>query len=65
MAALVALQTVAFETLGQSEAWQAAFTSLAAVPTPLLAGLGFAVAVGATWAGWTAAAPSARRPAAT
>jgi tetrahydromethanopterin S-methyltransferase subunit B len=57
VAGLVVAQSVAFETLGRTVAWEGLFVALASVPTPLLTGFGFAVAVGAIWAGWAAAPP--------
>jgi len=57
VAALIVLQGIGFEFLGRSAAWQSAFTALGSLPTPLLAGIGFATAVAATWAGWIAAPP--------
>jgi len=64
VAGLAVLQSVAFETLGRSAAWEASFVSLASVPTALLASMGFAVAVGAIWIGWSAVPPRAQREAA-
>lgn len=65
VAGLILLQSVAFETLGRSAAWEALFVSLASVPVAALASLGFAGAVLAIWIGWSAVPPSARREAAT
>jgi len=58
---VVVAQALAFQTLGQTEAWQRLYGSLADVPVPLLVSLGFALSVAAIWTGWTAGLTPSRR----
>jgi hypothetical protein len=51
---LVAVQSLAFETVGRAPAWEAAVEAIAAAPTALVATLGLIAGIGAVWAGWTA-----------
>lgn len=53
-AAIVALQTLFFQTLGRSGIWESVFAALGRVPAPAVAGLGLAASAVAIWAGWTA-----------
>ena len=64
VAGLIALQSLAFETIGRSAGWESLFTAVGRMPTPLVASLGFALAVAATWAGWSAVPPAPTRRAA-
>lgn len=63
-AGLVAAQAVLFQTVGQAASWERLYASLAGTPVSLLAALGFAVSVAATWAGWVAGMTPQRRTAA-
>lgn len=48
----LALQSLAFETLGRSAAWEALLPSIAGVPTPLLAAGGLIVSMAVVAAAW-------------
>ena len=52
--ALVAAQSLVFETFGASEAWQAVFRAIGTLPVPLIAGVGFAASIFILFAGWNA-----------
>jgi hypothetical protein len=58
----LALQSLLYETLGRTAAWQGLYAGLASVPEPLLVALGIATGAAIVWLGWSAAPP--RRPAA-
>ncbi len=62
---LVVAQSVVFETFGRSEAWQAMFRAIGALPVSLIAGIGLAASVFVLFAGWNArpAPPRAAAPA--
>ena len=64
IAGLVAAQAALFQTLGHAAAWERLYASLAAMPLSLLVGIGFALSVAATWAGWVAGLSPQRRAAA-
>ena len=53
-AGVIAVQTLCFETIGRSRAWETAFAAIGSVPAPAVAGLGLAASAVAIWAGWTA-----------
>jgi hypothetical protein len=61
VAAIVGLQSAAFEWIGRTAAWRTLFVSIAAVPTPLLVSFGLAASAAAIWIGWSAVPPSPRR----
>lgn len=61
---LVAAQSLAFETLGRSEVWLALLRAVGALPTPLIAAIGFAASIFILFAGWNAR-PTPPRAAAT
>lgn len=52
-AAVIALQSLAFETLGRTAIWQHAIAPLATVPTVVVALGGLAVSTGVVWLAWT------------
>jgi hypothetical protein len=54
---LIALQSLLFETLAKTAAWEVPFSALVQVPTPLIASLGLAGGVAVVWAGWNGNAP--------
>ncbi len=58
--ALVAAQSLAFETLGRTAAWERLFEAIGSVPTALVATLGLAAGAAAAWAGWAAGRIPAR-----
>lgn len=49
----IALQALAFETLGRSVMWEGALVPLAAIPTAVIATIGFVLAAATVWLGWT------------
>ena len=51
-AALIALQSLMFETLGATMAWQNLFMAIARVPTPAIASFGLAASAAIIWLGW-------------
>jgi hypothetical protein len=53
-AGIIAVQTLFFETIGRSNAWETVFTAIGRVPASAVAGLGLAASAAAIWAGWTA-----------
>lgn len=59
--ALVALQSLLFETLGRTREWEALYASLAHLPTPLVAAVGLAAGILAGAAGWIGGQPPVRR----
>ena len=50
--ALVAAQSLVFETLGRTAAWEGLFEAIGAVPAALVATLGLGLGAAAAWAGW-------------
>ncbi|HYE28959.1 MAG TPA: hypothetical protein VEA61_12110 [Allosphingosinicella sp.] len=52
--ALVGAQSLAFETLGRTAAWEALFGTIGTLPTALVATLGLGMGAAAAWAGWAA-----------
>jgi hypothetical protein len=50
---IVAVQSLLFDTLGRTAAWESLFATIAAVPVAAVAGLGLAASAAAIWAGWT------------
>ena len=48
----LALQSLAFETLGRAKGWEALMPAVAAVPTPLLAAVGFAISMAVVAWAW-------------
>lgn len=57
---LVAAQSLLFETLGRTAAWESLFAAIGSVPPSAIASLGFAAGVAAAWAGWAGTPPPAR-----
>jgi hypothetical protein len=51
---LIAAQSLAFETLGRTAAWEGLFAAIGTVPTAAVATLGLAAGAAAAWAGWAA-----------
>jgi hypothetical protein len=51
---LVAAQSLLFETVGRTPAWESAVAAIATVPTSLFVSLGLIAAAGIVWAGWNA-----------
>ncbi|MFL6844108.1 MAG: hypothetical protein ACJ8ER_04425 [Allosphingosinicella sp.] len=49
----IALQTLAFETLGRTGAWSAACAMIAGIPTAALAAVALAVSAAVVWLAWT------------
>jgi hypothetical protein len=64
IAGLIAFQSLAFETVGRSAAWESLYSRFGTLPAPLVASIGFALAIAATWAGWSAVPPAPARRAA-
>ncbi|HYD38455.1 MAG TPA: hypothetical protein VEA60_12625 [Allosphingosinicella sp.] len=60
--ALIGAQSLLFETLGGTSAWESVVAAVAAVPALTVLGAGLGIAAGAIWLGWTAGRPP--RPAA-
>ncbi|HYE28108.1 MAG TPA: hypothetical protein VEA61_07725 [Allosphingosinicella sp.] len=52
--ALVAVQSLIFETLGRTAAWEGLFAAIGTVPTALVASLGLGAGAAAAWSGWAA-----------
>ncbi|HEX8571829.1 MAG TPA: hypothetical protein VF759_03660 [Allosphingosinicella sp.] len=57
---LVAAQSLAFETLGRTAAWEALFAAIGTLPAALVATIGLAAGAAAAWAGWAAGRPPMR-----
>lgn len=55
--AVIAVQLVGFRTLGEGDAWERAFRSVADIPLPLLLGIGLAIGIATVAVGWTSAPP--------
>ena len=53
-AAVMVMQIVGFETIGQSASWLAVFMAFGAVPAPIVVLLGLAIGTAITWLGWAA-----------
>ena len=51
---IVAVQSLLFDTLGRTPAWESLFVTIAAMPVSAVAGIGFAASAAAIWAGWVA-----------
>lgn len=51
---LVAMQSLLFETLGRTAAWERLFVAIGSVPAAAVATIGLAAGAAAVWAGWTA-----------
>ena len=64
VAGLIVVQSLLFETLGQSPAWEKLYASLAGVPTALVVSLGLAAGILAGAAGWIGGQRPGRREAA-
>lgn len=64
VAAVILLQSLAFETIGVSAIWNDAFTAFAGVTAPMHAAGAAVVAVAALWWGWRAVPQRAASPAA-
>lgn len=52
-AGVMVLQSVGFETIGQTSAWSAAFMAFGSVRAPIVVLIGLAIGMAITWAGWT------------
>jgi hypothetical protein len=57
---LVAAQSLVFETLGRTAAWEGLFGAIGAVPTAVVATLGLGLGAAAAWAGWASGRTPAR-----
>jgi hypothetical protein len=57
---LIVGQSLVFETLAGTAAWESVFTAIGAVPTAALASIGLAAAAAVAWAGWTAGSAQRR-----
>lgn len=66
-AAVMILQAIGFETIGQTAAWRAVFMAFGSMPALAVVLTGIAIGTVLTWAGWTVPTQPARshRPAAT
>ena len=51
---LIAFQSLMFQTLARTSAWETPFIAFGTLPMPVVASLGLAVAAAVTWAGWNA-----------
>lgn len=66
-AAVMVIQAIGFETIGQTAAWRAVFMAFGSLPAPVVVLTGIAIGTVLTWAGWAVPMQPARspRPAAT
>lgn len=62
--ALIGVQSLVFETLGRTAAWERLFGAIGTLPTVLVATLGLGLGAAAAWSGW-ATGRTAARPLAT
>lgn len=51
---LIAAQSLLFETLGRSAAWEGPFEAIGSIPAALIATIGLATGAAAAWSGWAA-----------
>lgn len=65
IAGFLLLQSVLFETLGRSVAWELAYSAIGSLPTAAVVSAGFAASLGIVWLGWISAPdpPQPVRPA--